>query len=162
MLDNARQRDHCDLSSTTTDIDHHRTNRLFYGQTDPDSGGHRLAHQIYFPRANPLTGISHRPFLDFGATRRHGDHYFGPNEQFVLLHLADKVAYHFLGDFEVGDYTVFERTGDLYFGILAPHHLLSLCTNRDDFFGCCVPGYNRWLVENNSFPFDEDQCIGRA
>ena len=77
------------------------------------------------------------------------------------MHLFNKVLQHFLGDLEISDNTVFERTDSGNITWRAPQHSLSINTHGfDNFLPQMVANSdNRWFIQNNAFVSNINQSI---
>ena len=72
---NTTERDHGNLSRTTTDIHNHITLRSLHIDTNTDSGSHRLKNQIDVTTIGMFGRVAHSTQLHFRRTRGNTDHH---------------------------------------------------------------------------------------
>jgi len=155
------ERDHRHLAGAAADVDDQPADRLLDRQPGPDGRGDRLLDQVHPPRAGGQRGLLDGPLLDLGDPRRCADDQPGMGHP-AVDHLADEVAQHLLGDLEVGDHPVSERSGggDRRGG--ATDHPLGLGADGVDLAGGQVGGHHRGLGDDYPPPADVDQRVGGA
>ena len=102
-IDDAAERQHRDLGGAAADVDHHRAGRLGDRQAGADRRRHRLLDQEDPARAGALGRFLDGAALDRGRAGGHADDDLRAGEAAAVVHLADEVLDHLLGDFEVGD-----------------------------------------------------------
>src|SRR3954452_23740584 len=159
--DDPAQRDHGDLRGPAADVDHHVSGGLADRQSGADGGGHGLLDQVGLTGAGREAGLLDRPFLHAGHAG--GDAHHHPRVRpAVLVHLLDEVAEHLLGDVEVGDHTILERSDGLDRAGRAPEHALGLDPDGVDLAGARVDRDDARLAEHDAAPAHVDQGVGRA
>jgi hypothetical protein len=132
------------------------------------------------PRASPIgfldhpdlarAGIFHRladrAALDLGRAVGHADDDARHRSHHPsLLHLADEVLQHLLGDGVVGDDAVAQRTYGSDVGRRTAEHLLGLDTDGLDLLGPArvhADRDDRGFVEDDTFVAHVDECVGGA
>ena len=72
-----------------------------------------------------------RAALDRGRARRDRDDHLGTGEATSIVDLADEVLDHLLGDVEVGDHAVAQRSDGLDIAGRTPQHQLGLVADRE-------------------------------
>ena len=124
-IDDAAERQHGDFRRAAADIDDHRAGRLrVTGRSGADRRRHRLFDQIDAPRAGRQRRFLNGAAFDRGRARGHADDDHRIGEGAAVMHLADEVLDHLLGDFEVGDDAVAHRADRFdVAGRAAQHHL---------------------------------------
>ena len=159
--DDAAQRDHGDLARAAADVDDHVAGGLGHRQAGADRGRHGLFDQLRPARAGRVGGLFDGALLDPGHARGHADHdpRVGP---LVLVHLADEVAQHLLGDLEVGDDAVFERADGADRAGRAAEHALGFGADRVDFAGAVVDSDDGRLGEHDAAAANVDEGVGGA
>ena len=100
--------------------------------------------------------------LDRGRARGHADDDQRAGEAAAVVHLADEVLDHLLGDFEVGDDAVAQRADGLdVAGRAAQHHLGLVADGQHLLLALFLgDGDHRRLVEDDAAALDIDQRIG--
>jgi hypothetical protein len=91
--------------------------------------------------------------------RRHADDHSGFREEATAVHLLDEVAKHLLGDVEVGDDAVLQRTDGLDVGRGAPDHPLRLGSDGEDRAGEGVDGDDGGLVQDDPASANIDERV---
>ena len=76
-----------------------------------------------------------------------------------IVHPADEVGEHLLGDFKVSDDTIFERTNRDDMARRAPEHLLGFFADCFDLVGVLVDGDDRRLAHNDPFVAHEHESV---
>ncbi len=110
-----------------------------------------------------LCGLLDCTTLHLGCTTGDTDQHTGAGfEETVLMHLADKVLQHLLGDIEVCDYAVFQWAdrNDITGG--TTQHALRFGTDRCNRFVATplfTDGDYRGFIENNSLIAHINQCV---
>src|SRR5258705_224361 len=90
------------------------------------------------------------------------DHARSREEERTLVHLADEVVEHLLGDVEVADDAVLQRTdGDDARGGSSDHSL-GLGTNREDLTRALILGDDRRLGDHDAAPAHMHERVRRA
>jgi hypothetical protein len=150
-----------DFRRAAAGVADHRGGRLRDGQARPDPRRHGLIDEKDLAGAGPLGAVDHGPALDRRNAAGHRDHDARAHQSAPAVNLADEVAQHLLGDFEVTDDAVFERTnGADRAGGFAQH------LARDQTDGLAViednirpfsDGDDGRLVQNNSFVANTNQ-----
>jgi hypothetical protein len=127
-----------------------------------DGGGHGFGDGDDVAGAGVGGGVFHGAFFDLGDAGGYGDDDAGADAQGVVVHLADKVAQHRLGDIEVGDDAVFHRAdgGDVAGG--AAQHAFGFVANGTDLAGLGVESHDRGFTEDNALVFDVNERVGGA
>ena len=102
--DDALERDDSDVSRATTDIEHHRPDRLRHGQLRADGARDRLFENNCFARARVLRRVTDRAALHIGHASRHADNNPRPEESRAAgLCFVNKIGEQLLRHFEVRD-----------------------------------------------------------
>ena len=85
-------------------------------------------------------------------------------EAAAVVHLADEVLDHLLGDFEVGDHAVAQRPDRLDVAGRAADHLLGLFADGEDLLAPAIDGdrHHRGLVQHDPLALDVHQRVGGA
>src|SRR5581483_10380023 len=165
-VDDAAERDDRDFGRTAADVEDHRAARLGDRDAGAHRGGDRLFDHVDLARAGVLDRLADGASLDLGRAVGDADDHAGHRLQHAaLLHLADEVLQHLLGDGEVGDDAVTQRAdaGDVV--RRAAEHALGVEPHRFDFLGAAdvvADGDHRRLVEHDAFITNEDQGVGGA
>src|SRR5699024_3183962 len=113
--------------------------------------GQRLVDQVDAARAGVRSRFPNGAPFDLRGTIRHADQYAGHGSQKALVvHFANKMLEHFLGDGEVCDDTVLQRADGLNMLWCASQH--ALCIRADGLDALATTGVgtysdNRWFVE---------------
>ena len=123
-VDDAAEREDRHLRRAAADIDDHGPGRLGHRQAGPDRRRHGLFDQIDPAGAGAGAGLMDGAPFDDGGARRDADDDLRGGEAAPVMHLADKVLDHFLGDIEVGNDAVAQRAdGVQVTGCPAQHQL---------------------------------------
>jgi hypothetical protein len=80
----------------------------------------------------------------------------------AVVHLLDEVPEHLLGDIEVGDHSVLERTDRLDGARRATEHALGLDANRVHFTGAGVDRHDARLGEHDAASAHVHERVGGA
>jgi hypothetical protein len=137
--------------------------RLVHRQAGADRGGHRLLDQVHARGAGGLRRLLDRAALDRGRAVRHADQHAGVEGPAVAPHLLDEVLEHVLGDAEVGDHAVLERTDGGDVAGRAAEHALGVVADRLDHLVAArllADRDDRRLVEHDAATADVDQRVG--
>ncbi len=94
------------------------------GQAGADGGGLRLVDQAHAARAGVEAAVVDGPALDRRGAGGHADQDLGIDEPATVVHLADEVLDHLLGDFEVGDDSVAHGANRFHVARRAAQHHL--------------------------------------
>jgi hypothetical protein len=134
------------------------------GRPAPIASGHRLLDQEHPPRPRALGRFLDRAPLDRGRPRRHADDHARAREAAAIVHFANEVLDHLLGDFEVGDHAVAQRPDRLDVAGRAADHLLRFLADREDLLAPAIDGDrdHRRLVQHDALALDVHQRIGCA
>ena len=143
--DDAAERDDRDLGRAAADVHDHVAGRLLHRQARADRGGHGLFDDVRgLARAGVERGIVHGALLDFGnaAGDADDDTRARDTEAVTLVHGANEVVQHALGNVEVRDDTVLEGTysDDVRGG--TADHALGLGADCQHLLGHAVDRYN--------------------
>ncbi len=124
--------------------------------------GHGLLDQKDPPGARTLRRCLDRPPLDRRRARGHADDHLGPGEAVAVVHLADEVLDHLLGDFEVGDDAVAQGPNRLDVAGRAAEHHLGLVADRTNLLAPpdVGDGDHRRLVQDDAATLDVDKRVG--
>jgi hypothetical protein len=166
-IDDARQGDDRHFRGAAADVHHHVADGFGDGQARADGRGHGFLDEIDFPGARGFRRLPHRPLLHRGDPRRHADDDAGPDQGAAVVHLADKMAQHGLGDLEIRDDPVLHGTDGYDVARGAPQHHLGLPAHRQDPVAVPVPGvfahcHHGRLAQDNALAFYIYQGIGRT
>ena len=137
------------------------------GQPGADGRGHGLLDEIDLPGPGGFRRLPDGPLFHRGDARRHADDDAGADQGAAVVHLADEVAQHGLGDLEIGDHPVLHGTdGHDVAGGAAQHHL-GFPAHRQHPVAVPVPAilahrHHRGLAQDDTLAFDIDQGVGRA
>ncbi len=148
-------------SRTPTDVDHHRAGRLVHRQLHPDGGRHRLLDCVGPPSTSVIGRLFDRPPLHAGDAGRDTNDDAGPGPA-ALVNLLNEIAQHLLGDVEVGDDAVPQRSNRLDVGGGAADHALGLHPHGQRPVGLGVDGYHRGLIEDDALTAHIHQRVGGA
>src|SRR5262249_37970706 len=108
--------------------------------------------------------LLHRALLHLGDAERNADDDARPHQCLAVVNLLDEVAQHRLGDVEVGDHAVFERSNGDDRARRAAEHLLGLRADRDHAASAACTLRHREagrLVPADAFAFAVYQGVGR-
>ena len=160
--DDAAERDDGDLCGAAADVDDHAAAGLHDRQAGANRRGHRLFDEVGVARAGVQRGIVHGALLDLGDAGGDADRHAGPREAKAeaLVHRADEVVEHLLGDAEVGDDAVVERADGDDVGRGAADHALGLGADGEDLLVDAVDGDDGGLVDDDAAALDHDKRIG--
>ena len=78
-----------------------------------------------------------------------------------MVHLLNEIAQHLLGDVEIGDHAVLQRTNRADVRRGSADHALGLGTDREDRAGHGVHGDDRGLVQDDAAAADVDKGVRR-
>src|SRR5208337_268047 len=164
-IDDARQGDDRHFGGAAADVHHHVADGLGDGQPGADGRGHRLLDEIDFPGPGRFRRLPHRPLFHRGDTRGDADDDAGPDQRAAVVYLADEVAQHGLGDFEVGDDPVLHGADGHDVARGAAQHHLGLPAHRQH--PAAVPvvfahRHHRRFAQDDAFALDVNQGIGGA
>ena len=126
VRDDASERNHGNLRSTSAYIHNHIALRREHVDTDTEGGSHRLINHVDVASAGMFARVAHGADLDLGRARGDADHHAergGEPAAFRAYHLHH-AADHLLGGVEVGDHSVAERTDRADAGRLLAFHLM--------------------------------------
>jgi hypothetical protein len=163
-INDAAEGEHSHLGRATTDIDDHRARGLLDRQTRADRGGHGLLDEEHAPGAGELRGFLNGAPLHRGRARRHADHDLRAHKGPPIMHLADEMLDHFLGDLEIGDDAVSHRADRLDIaGGATEHHLGRVADGFDDLLAVAyLERDDGGLVQDDPPAFDIDEGVGGA
>ena len=163
-IDNAAERQHRHLRRAAADIDDHGARRLRHRQAGADSRGHRLLDQVDPPRACAQGAFLDRAALHLGRTGGDAHHHLRRNEAAPVVHPANKILDHLLGDFEVGDDAVAQRANGFDITRGAAEHQLGFLANRQHLLAAAMlpHGDDGGLVQHDAAAGHIDQRVGRA
>ncbi len=159
--DDAAERDDRDLGRAAADVDDHVPGRIGDRQPGADRGCHRLLDEIGLARARRERRLLDRALLDARDTRRDADDHARVREA-VLVDLLDEVAEHLLGDVEVRDDAILERTDGRDRAGRAPEHPLRLDADGVHLARPLVDRNDRRLGKHDAAPADVDQRVRGA
>ena len=162
--DDTAHGDNGDLGGAATDIDDHGAGRLLDRQVSTDSRGHRLLDQIGLAGTCLNRSLEHGALLDRRDTR--GNAYDdartrGPRIA-LLGSLINEVAKHGLGDIEVGDNAILERTHGHNVAGRTAKHTLGLDTDCKNALIVFVDGDDGRLANDDALAAHRDKRIGGA
>ena len=109
--DDAAERDDCNLSRTTTDVDNHRTRRFGDRQIGAHCSSHGLFDEISLTSARLDGSLEHSALLDGRGTARDADDdaRLGLPRVLARRGFVDECRDHSLGHIVVGNNAVFQR-----------------------------------------------------
>ena len=154
------ERDHCDLCSTTSDVNDHVTLRRLHIEADTEGRCHWLVDQIYVASSCVLSRVTYRTDLHFGTSRRDADHDLEvrlEQRSAFAVHLLDESTDHHLRSVEVCDDTILERTDCLDARILSFLHELRLLSESESLASAVVDCYDTWLVKHDLVVLEDDR-----
>src|SRR5579859_689307 len=159
----ARQRDDRDFGRPAADVDHHVPRRRLDREADPDGGRHRLRHHVDLFRTRRLRGVAHRALLHFGDPGRDAhDHLRLHAEEMTVDDGLEEETEHLLGDVEVGDDAVLQRTHRENAVGRAPEHALRFESDPLDLAGRFFDRDHRGLVQDDAFALHVYKRVRRA
>ncbi len=160
-IDDAAKRQHGDFGGAAADIDDHRAGRLVDGQAGADRGRHRLLDQVHAARAGRQRGFLNGAALDGRRAGRHANDDLRIGEGAAVMHLADELLDHFLGDFEIGDDAVAHRADGLHVARRAAQHHLGFVADREHLLLAAFvdDGDDRRLIQNDAAALDVNQRV---
>jgi hypothetical protein len=164
-VDDAVQRYHRDLGSAAADVEDHGTPRLAHRQTGSYRRRHRLLHEVDPSCPGAGRRLPNRPPLDLGraAGNAHEHPWTRPKET-VLVRAVNEVLQHLLGDGEVRDHAILQRTNGLDVSWRATEHALGGVTDRRDALGAAVglgaDRHHRGLVQHDALVTRVDEGVG--
>src|SRR3569623_1753916 len=167
-VDNAVERNDRDLGRTAADVEHHRAARLTDRHAGADRRGHGFFDQIHLSRAGTRGGFLDRTPFDLRRAARHADqHARARVEVAVLVHLVDEVLELLLGDGEVGDDAVLQRSDRGDVAGRAADHGLRLGADRGDGLRAArafvlTHGDHRRLVQHDALAAYINKSVGRT
>jgi hypothetical protein len=151
-----------DFGCSAADVDDHVAGGLLNGEPDADSRGHRFFNEINFARPGVRSGIFDRALFHFRDPGRDGDDHPGTHHAATAVRFADQMGQHSLGNFEVGDDTVFERTdGDDVAG-RAAEHAFGLIADGENLVRAGLHGDHGGFAQHNALIAHIDQGVGRS
>ena len=160
--DDAGERNERDFRRAAADVDDHVAGGFLDRKADADGRGHGFLDEVNLARAGVSGGIFDRAFFHFGDAGGHGDDDARAHHAAAAVRFADKVGQHGLGDFEIGDDAVFERTdGDDVAG-RAAEHALGLVADREDFVRAGLDGHDGGFAQDNALIADVNKGVGCA
>src|SRR5262245_2231762 len=159
--DDAAERDDRDLARSAADVDDHVSGRLGNREPGADRSRHRLLDEVRLTRTGGERRLLDRSLLHSGHPGRHADDDARMREP-VLVHLLDEVPEHLLGDVEVGDDAVLQRTDGRDRPWRASEHPLRLDADRVHLAGALVDGDDGRLGEHDAAPAHVDERVGGA
>ena len=148
--DDAPQRDDGHLRRAAADVDHHVAGGLVDGEPGADRRRHRLFDDVGAARPRRDRRFLDRALLHPGDPGGHADDHARLGEEAALVHLLDEVPEHLLGDVEVGDHAVLQRTHRLDVGGCAADHALGLGAHGKDGSGKGVDRDDARLVQHDT------------
>ena len=131
------------------------------GQAGADRGCHRLLDQVGAASAGVQRSVVDGALLDLGDARwdADGDARPGQAEAEVVVHGANEVLEHLLGDAEVGDDAVTQRPHGDDVGRCAADHALGLGADGEDLLVDAVDGDDGRLVDDDAAALHHDQRV---
>ena len=161
-IDDAAQGKHRDLGGAAADIDDHGPGRLGHRQPGADGGGHGFLDQVNASGAGAFRRFLNGPPFNGRRTRRHADDDQGAGEAAPVVHLADEILDHLLGDLEVADDAVAKRTDGADVAGRAAKHLFGFLTDgKHPFLSLDFgDGNHRGLVQHDAPALDVNESIG--
>ena len=144
------------------DVDDHAAGRVHDVEPGANRGSHGLFDEERLAGAGVERGIVNGALFDFSDAAGDADDDAGARdaEAVTLVHSANEVVQHALGDVEVGDDAVFEGANrdDVRGG--TTDHALGLGADCQHLLGHAVDRYNRGLVDDNAATLDHDKSVG--
>ena len=154
-----------DLGRAAADVDDHGGGGLGDGESGTDGCGHGLLDEEDAASTGAFGGVEDGAFLDGGDPGGDGDDDAGADEVGSALDLADEVIEHRLGDLEVGDHAVLERTdGGDGAGGFAEHFLGDPAdgvpvVESDDLVGALAYSDDGGFVEHDALTTHADERV---
>ena len=161
-IDDAAQRDDCDVGGAAADVDDHVAAGFGDGQTGADRGDHGLLDEVNFTRLGAIGGVHDRALFDLRDFGRHADHDARMHQHLAVVRLLNEVVQHLLGDFEVGDDAVFHGLDGDDVTRRAAEHLFRFLADGFNFTGVLVNGDDGRLVDDDAFAARIDERVGGA
>jgi hypothetical protein len=161
-VDDAGERDHGDVGGAAADVDDHVAGCLGDREARSDRRGHGFFNQVHFTRLGAVGAVLDGAALHLGDLRRHADDDARTDQGLAAVRLANEIAEHLLGGFEVGNHAVAHRLdgGDVAGG--TPEHLLGVVADRLDLIVRIVDGDDGRFAEHDALPARVDAGIGGA
>jgi hypothetical protein len=135
------------------------------GKPSADCGRQRFLDKVNLPRPGALRRFPDGAALHLGAAVRNAYDDAGTNQRAVLVRLADEIAQHRLGHFEIRDDSILYRTDRHDVSRGASYHALGFDSDGEDFFRSArvpVDGYGRRFGADDPLALDVHQRGGRS
>ncbi len=161
-VDDAAERDDCDVGGAAADVDDHVAAGLGDRKSCADCRDHRLLDEMHFAGLGAIGGVHDRALFHLRDFRGDADDDARMHQHLAVVRLLDEVVQHLFGDFEVGDDAIFHRLdGDDVAGSTA-EHLLGLFADGFDFAGVLVDGDDGGLVDDDALAARIHKRVGGA
>ncbi len=164
-IDDAAERQHGHFGRAAADIDDHRAGGLADRKAGADRGRHRFLDQEDAAGAGREGRFLNGAPFHRRRARRHADDDHRIGERATVMHFADEVLDHLLGDFEIGDHAVAHRPDRLDIAGGAPQHHLGVVADSPNLLLSAPIRHrrdHRWLVEDDTAPLHIDQRVRRT
>jgi hypothetical protein len=132
-----------------------------FPEADADGGGHGFLDEIDLSGAGLFGGFADGAAFDFGDAGGDGDEDAGIGSA-AFVHLADEMAQHGLGDFEVGDDAVLEGTDGDDVARGAAEHAFGIISDGEHLIGAGFDRDDGWLAQDDAVVLDVDQSVRGA
>src|SRR5216684_4250029 len=133
--------------------------------TRTDRGRHRLLYQEDLLCTGGLCRLAHGALFDRRDSEGHADHDARPHQEAAVVGLVDEVTKHVLGNLEVGDDAILERTDRDDRARCAPQHFLCFGADREYATSSArvlLHRHHRRFVADDTLTLDIDQSVGSA
>src|SRR5579862_2892427 len=161
-INDAAERNDCDISGSTANVDDHVAAGFGNREACSDCCYHRLFHEVNFAGFGAISRIHHSAFFHLGNFRRHTDHDARVHQHFAVVRLLDEVVQHLFGDFEVSDHSILHWFDGDDIPRRPAQHLFGFFANGLNFTGVLVNGYNRRLIDYDPLAARVHQRVGGA
>jgi hypothetical protein len=159
--DDPAERDHRHLAGAAADVDDHVPNRLLDVDARADRCRDRLLDQLHAACTGRQRGLDDRALLDVGDSRRRA-HHDAWMRKAAVVHPADEVPQHLLGDLEVCDHAVAQRADRGDGCRRATDHALRVVTDGVYLARRGVDGDDGWLRHAYSLATHVNERVGCA
>src|SRR5450830_1417375 len=168
LVHHAAQRNDADFGGAAADVDHDRAGRSRHRQTGADCCSHGFFDQVDLRSTGAQRRFTDRTARHLSrAARNADDDARGRTEQLGVVHHADELLQHLLGDGKVGNHAVFHRANRLDIARNLAQHLFC-------FLADCLNGlfairaalladrHDRRLVKDNTLTTYINQSVCRS
>ena len=157
--DDSSKGQHSDFCSSSSDVDNHRTSRVFYPESASDRRRHRFFDECDRLRSGFKCDVLDRAFFDFRNAVGDADHDFRAAENGASADFFEVKSQHRRRHVKFRDYAVFQRTDSRNrAGGFAEHHFC-FTTDRHDLSRLCFDGDYGRLAQHYSPSSQVHQCV---